>query len=56
MPRHFPPPWRAEKIPGAYVVRDTNGQALAYVERCRLQSGALRPTSAPSLDARLSLS
>jgi hypothetical protein len=53
MPRHFPPPWRAEKIPGGYVVRDTNGQALAYVERCRLQSGALRPTSAPSLDARL---
>jgi hypothetical protein len=29
--RRFPPPWKAEKIPGGYVVRDTNGQALAYV-------------------------
>ena len=31
MPRRFPPPWKAEKIPGGYVVRDANGQALAYV-------------------------
>jgi hypothetical protein len=29
--RRFPPPWKAEKIPGGYVVRDTNGQAIAYV-------------------------
>jgi hypothetical protein len=29
--RRFPPPWKAEKIAGGYVVRDTNGQALAYV-------------------------
>ncbi len=29
--RRFPPPWRAEKIPGGYVVRDANGQALAYL-------------------------
>jgi hypothetical protein len=27
----FPPPWRADKIPGGYVVRDANGQALAYI-------------------------
>jgi hypothetical protein len=27
----FPPPWRAEPIPGGYVVRDANGQALAYL-------------------------
>jgi hypothetical protein len=26
-----PRPWRTEKIPGGYVVRDTNGQAIAYV-------------------------
>jgi hypothetical protein len=25
--RHFPAPWRADKIPGGYVVRDANGQA-----------------------------
>jgi hypothetical protein len=29
--RRFPPPWTADKIPGGYVVRDANGQALVYV-------------------------
>jgi hypothetical protein len=29
--RRFPAPWRADKIPGGYAVRDANGQALAYV-------------------------
>jgi hypothetical protein len=29
--RRFPPPWRVDKIPGGYVVRDANGQAIAYV-------------------------
>jgi hypothetical protein len=29
--RRFPAPWRADKIPGGYVVRDANGQALAYL-------------------------
>jgi hypothetical protein len=29
--RRFPPPWRADKIAGGYVVRDANGQALACV-------------------------
>jgi hypothetical protein len=32
--RRFPPPWRADKITGGYVVRDANGQALAYVYSC----------------------
>jgi hypothetical protein len=27
----FPPPWSVEDIDAAYVVRDHNGQALAYV-------------------------
>jgi hypothetical protein len=31
MARRFPPPWRADRIPGGYVVRDGNGQALAYI-------------------------
>jgi hypothetical protein len=26
--RRFPAPWRADKMPGGYVVRDPNGQAL----------------------------
>ena len=29
--RRFPPPWRADKIPGGYVFRDANGQALVYI-------------------------
>jgi hypothetical protein len=29
--RRFPSPWRADKVPGGYVVRDANGQALAYI-------------------------
>jgi hypothetical protein len=29
--RRFPAPWRADRIPGGYVVRDANGQALVYV-------------------------
>jgi len=30
-PRRFPAPWRADKIPGGYVVRDASGQAIAYI-------------------------
>jgi hypothetical protein len=30
-PRHFPPPWSAEVQPNYYVVRDADGQQLAYV-------------------------
>ena len=41
--RRFPPPWRADKIAGGYVVRDANGQAFAYVysprQRSRCASG-----------------
>jgi K+/H+ antiporter YhaU regulatory subunit KhtT len=29
--RRFPSPWRADRMPGGYVVRDANGQALAYI-------------------------
>ena len=31
MARRFPTPWREEKFSGGYVVRDANGQALAYL-------------------------
>ena len=30
-PRRFPPPWSAELQPNYYVVRDANGQQIAYV-------------------------
>jgi hypothetical protein len=29
--RRFPPPWIVEEQPACFVVRDHNGQALAYV-------------------------
>jgi hypothetical protein len=30
-PRRFPPPWTAEETDACLIVRDANGQALAYV-------------------------
>jgi hypothetical protein len=30
-PRRFPPPWTVEDQPACFVVRDHNGQQLAYV-------------------------
>jgi hypothetical protein len=30
-PRRFPPPWTVEDISAAFVVKDSNGQQLAYV-------------------------
>jgi hypothetical protein len=29
--RRFPPPWSVEEQPACFIVRDHNGQALAYV-------------------------
>jgi hypothetical protein len=29
--RRFPPPWSVEESAACFVVRDANGQALAYV-------------------------
>ena len=31
MPRRFPPPWSVEETDACFIVRDANGQALAYV-------------------------
>jgi hypothetical protein len=45
MPRHLPPPWKAEKIPGGFVIRDANGQALAYVYS--------RPTESDAMQAKV---
>jgi hypothetical protein len=30
-PRRFPPPWSVEETDACFIVRDKNGQALAYV-------------------------
>jgi len=40
--RRFPPPWRADKIPGGYVVRDANGQSLVYVHSRDNEAEALQ--------------
>ena len=29
--RRFPPPWTVEELDACFVVRDSNGQQLAYV-------------------------
>jgi endo-1,4-beta-D-glucanase Y len=29
--RHFPPPWKADDNGAWFIVKDRNGQALAYV-------------------------
>jgi hypothetical protein len=29
--RRFPPPWSAEPTPNCFIVRDANGQQIAYV-------------------------
>ena len=31
MTARFPPPWSAEVTPNCFIVRDANGQQLAYV-------------------------
>jgi hypothetical protein len=31
MPARFPPPWSAEELDACFVVRDHNGQQLAYI-------------------------
>jgi hypothetical protein len=34
--RRFPPPWRADKIPGGYVVRDANGQPRYFASAAKV--------------------
>jgi len=51
-PRRFPAPWHAEKIPGGYVVRDANGQALAYVYSRATQAEAAQAKVLTADEAR----
>lgn len=50
--RHFPPPWRAEKMAGGYVVRDANDQALAYIYSRENEADALQFRELTSDEAR----
>jgi hypothetical protein len=51
-PRCFPAPGRAEKIPSGYVVRDANGQALAYVYARATQAEAAQAKVLTADEAR----
>jgi hypothetical protein len=42
MTRRLPAPWTVDKIPGGYVVRDANGQSLAYVYCRATEADALQ--------------
>jgi hypothetical protein len=53
--RRFTPPWRAEPIPGGYVVRDANGRALTYLYS-RDNSTEAQAKMLPKDEARRSLS
>jgi K+/H+ antiporter YhaU regulatory subunit KhtT len=41
-PRRFPPPWTVDKIPGGHIVRDADGQALAYIYSRENEAEALQ--------------
>jgi hypothetical protein len=43
-PRRFPAPWRADKVPGGYVVRDASGQALARLYGRETEADARQAT------------
>ncbi len=50
--RRFPPPWSVEETEACFVVRDGNGQALAYVyfeESGRFREDFARRFSDPEL-------
>ena len=51
-PRRFPPPWRADKIPGGYVVRDDNGQAIACIYARANEAEALQAKVLTADEAR----
>jgi hypothetical protein len=50
--RCFPAPWRADKMPGGYVVRDANGQALVYVYSRESEAEALQAKVLTADEAR----
>jgi hypothetical protein len=50
--RRIPPPWRAEKMPGGYVVRDASGQALAHVYARATMAEAMQAKTLTQDEAR----
>jgi hypothetical protein len=52
MSRRFPPPWSVEETDACFIVRDANGQALAYVY-FEGEPGRARGGEAPHPDVAL---
>jgi hypothetical protein len=50
--RRFPAPWRADKMPGGYVVRDATGQALVYVYARATEAEAMQAKVLTADEAR----
>ena len=50
--RRFPAPWRADKMPGGYVIRDANGQALVYVYARNSEAEAMQAKALTADEAR----
>jgi hypothetical protein len=50
--RRFPAPWRADKMPGGYVVRDANGQALVYLYSRESEAEAMQAKVLTADEAR----
>jgi hypothetical protein len=51
-PRRFPPPWHADKMPGGYIVRDANAQAIAYLYSRSSESEAMQAKVLTADEAR----
>jgi hypothetical protein len=51
-PRRFPPPWRVDKMPGGHVIRDANGQTLAFVYSRENETEARQAKVLPADEAR----
>jgi hypothetical protein len=48
--RRFPPPWSVEETDARFIVRDTNGQALAYIyfeDEAGRRAAAFSPKTTP---------
>ena len=46
--RRFPPPWTLDEHDECFIVRDANGQALAYVYFEEEPGHALQPSCSPA--------
>ena len=52
--RHFPEPWSVEELDSCFVVKDLNGQALAYMVG-RLEIERIRCLAQQRLGARFDI-